>query len=141
MGTNHFHDPLVIPDEKNISELLGGNYSFYESMLNRISRECPDFEGSWKYYNDVKSWLFRTTRKKKTVFWMSVVEDAFRVTFYFNAKNEHVVNESPLIPAELKKTFRESGAGKKYKAMTVEVRSNGDVDTVMTLAGLKLRCK
>jgi hypothetical protein len=37
----------------------------------------------WNYYNDGKSWLGKVCHKKKTIFWLSVWEGAFKTTFFF----------------------------------------------------------
>jgi hypothetical protein len=37
----------------------------------------------WRYYNDGKAWLCKVTDGRKTIFWFSVWEGFFRVSFYF----------------------------------------------------------
>ena len=141
MKNNPFVDPAIVPDDAMIGKILGNYHPFWIDLFKRISLDYPDISGSWKYYKDVRSWLLRMMMKSKTIFWLSLEDDTFRVTFYFNAKNEHVVSGSSALPAEFKKLFRESSIGKKYKAMTVVVNKSGDIDAIMTLIGLKLSCR
>jgi hypothetical protein len=37
----------------------------------------------WRYYNDGRAWLCKVTDGRKTIFWFSVWEGFFRVSFYF----------------------------------------------------------
>ena len=48
----------------------------------------------WKYYNDGKTWLFRTLKKKKTLFWIRILKNTFRIAFWFINKLEPIILES-----------------------------------------------
>ncbi len=37
----------------------------------------------WRYYNDGKAWLCKVGDGRKTIFWFSVWEGFFQVSFYF----------------------------------------------------------
>ncbi len=37
----------------------------------------------WRYYNDGRAWLCKVGDGRKTIFWFSVWEGFFRVSFYF----------------------------------------------------------
>ena len=50
----------------------------------------------WKYYNDGKTWLFRTLKKKKTLFWIRILKNTFRIAFWFINKLEPIILESDL---------------------------------------------
>lgn len=40
-------------------------------------------QSEWRYYNDGKAWLCKVADGRKTVFWFSVWEGFFRVSFFF----------------------------------------------------------
>ena len=83
--------------------------------------------GEWNYYNDGKRWLFKMIWKKKTVFWISIPESAFRVTFWFGDKAEPLITGSDL-PEVIKNDFKTS---KKY----------GAVRAVSIIVNKKIRCR
>ncbi|MDD1750521.1 MAG: DUF3788 domain-containing protein, partial [Methanothrix sp.] len=108
--------PLVLtnknqfPTEEVVFSHIGKSSVIWKQLFQHIRKQHPDIAEEWRYYNDGKSWLMKAVRKSKTVFWLSVFEGGFRVTFYFTDKAEKLIDESP-ISASLKKSF---SAGKHY---------------------------
>ena len=66
-------DPDVRPSEDVIFSHIGRQRAQWEALFRFIHAEHPDFVATWRYYNDGKSWLMNVSRKKKTVFWLSVI--------------------------------------------------------------------
>ncbi len=84
--------------------------------------------------------MFKAIRKKKTVFWLSVIKNAFRITFYFTDKAEQIIADSP-ISDELKKQFKEGKRYNKIRGITVVFKNKKDVEYVKELIGIKLSLK
>ena len=97
-------------------------------------------EEVWNYYNDGKNWLFRVILKKKTLFWIGVLEDTFRITFYFGDKAEPVIEKSSL-PEEIKTAFKNGKRYGKISAISIKVKSQEDVDNALLVAGIKAAMK
>ncbi len=125
-------DPAVFPTEEVLSAHLGRAKAAFDHLFQFNHATFPEFVERWKYYTDGKSWLLNVSRKKKTLFWLSVRERWFRTTFYLNAKAARSVPASK-IPEELKAKFRES-EGK----ITVEVRTKKDIDVYKEVLALKM---
>jgi len=77
-------DPDVQPEAEVLEAALGERKKTYGEFTSEIAKK--DIALEWRYYNDGKSWLGKGTRKKKTVFWLSVWEDYFQVTLFFTEK-------------------------------------------------------
>ena len=129
-------DPDVFPSEEVLSSHLGKANASFISFSEYNHTAHPDFVGKWKYYNDGKRWLFNVSRKKKTVFWLSVGDDFFRTTFYMSSKAEQDIVKSK-IPAALKKQYLET-AGKKFRPITVVVKAKKDIEAYKELLEIKL---
>ncbi len=41
------------------------------------------WQPEWRYYNDAKAWLCKVGDGRKTIFWFSVWEGFFQVSFFF----------------------------------------------------------
>lgn len=132
-------DKEIYPTNEVLFSYLGKVKEVYNSLFDYIHDGYPDFVENWKYYNDVKSWLLNVSRKKKTLFWLSIGDESFRTTFYFGTKYERNVDECK-ISEELKKQFAES-AGKKFRGITITFKSEKDVDNFKELLTVKLLCK
>ena len=111
------NDQNQFPTEEIIFSNIGRTKSLWISLFEYIHKNYPDFSEVWRYFKDGKSWLFKVTFKSKTIFWLSVIKDSFRVTFYFNGKAEEAVNLSR-IPGELKHQFSEKKDNKKAWVLT-----------------------
>lgn len=128
------------PTEEIIFSHIGKAKVIWELLFLHIHKEHPDLKAEWKYYNDGKSWLMKVTRKTKTIFWLSVIEDAFRVTFYFGGKAEQVVMESK-ISNELKKEFKEGKNYGKIKGITLMMNKKKYFKEPKELVKLKISLK
>jgi hypothetical protein len=86
-------DPNIQPTNDVIAEALGEQYAAYTQFLGMLAGFCV--APQWRYYNDGKVWLakglykwksVRGTDKEKTIFWLSIWDGFFRVSFYFAEK-------------------------------------------------------
>ena len=85
------------PTEGIIFSHIGKSKVIWEDLFQHIHTEYPELTSEWRYYNDGKSWLMKVSRKSKTIFWLSVIEKTFIVTFYFGGKAEQTVLDLSLI--------------------------------------------
>jgi hypothetical protein len=126
----------IFPDDEYVFPLIGNRKIQWINLMNYISETHNDFSGSWKYYNDGKQWLFKMVHKKNTIFWLGVLSDTFRISFWFGDKAIPLIEGSDL-PQSIKDDFR---TAKKYgaiRAVSVKVYEQSDVENVIKLIKLK----
>ncbi len=132
-------DPEIFPSGEILSAQLGKASSSFASLFEYNHASFPDATERWRYYNDGKQWLLNVSRKKKTLFWLSVYEGFFRTTFYFGSKFARTILQSKL-PVSLKSQFRKS-AGKKFRPITAVIRTQRDLGAYKKLLALKMSMK
>jgi hypothetical protein len=133
-------DDKVYPDTKILTQHLGKAINAWDSFINLLKTDYPLITTEWRYYNDGKSWLLKCTDKSKTIFWLSLYQKTFRVTFYFNRNYERVLEKSE-ISSGLKKEYKEGKAFGKIKPITIPVGSDKDIDEIRKLIAVKLSIK
>jgi hypothetical protein len=133
-------DKSKMPDDKLIFSIIGKYGVLWEKWLGRVRADFPDVQGEWRYYNDGKSWLYKMTRKAKTVVWIGVTEETFRTTFYFPDRAEPVIAGSSL-PDNLKLEFKNAKKYGKTRGLTITMKTNRDVENAVELLKLKLSIK
>jgi hypothetical protein len=133
-------DKSVYPDDDLIFSIIGSNAVYWKSLLKSIRELYPASEEVWKYYNDGKNWLFRIILKKKTLFWVGIVADTFRITFYFGDKAEPAIIKSDL-PEEIKMAFVNGKRYGKLRAITLKIKKQEDIDHALIIAGIKEKMK
>lgn len=133
-------DRNVIPTEELIFSLIGNNKTFWERIMKYAYEEYSEINGNWNYYNDGKQWLFKLAHKKKTLFWASVLNDTFRITFWLGDKAEQLV-EDAVLPPSVKDEFRNAKKYGSVRPVSIIIREQSDADIVITLIALKYKIK
>ncbi len=140
METPILTDENQFPSESIIFSHIGPSKNLWESIFGHIHTNHPDFIEEWRYYKDGKSWLLKVTKKSKTIFWLTIIKNSFRITFYFGDKAEPAIRESALSD-DLKNSFLNGKRFGKIRGITVKINSNSDVTSVKTLILIKLSIK
>lgn len=133
-------DKSIIPTDDYIFSIIGDKKEFWKSIMTYMTNNYKNSSGEWNYYNDGNRWLFKMLNKKKTVFWISILEDTFRVTFWFSDKAQILINECNL-PQSIKDEFRLSKKYGSIRAVTVKILDSRDVDNVLKLIAIKTNLK
>jgi hypothetical protein len=133
-------DPNVHPSEDVIYPIIGENRIYWEQLLDHLYDNHFDITEEWRYYNDGKSWLYRALRKKKTIYWIGIIQDTFRISFWLSEKSESLINASDL-SENIKEDFRNARRFKIGRCVSIEVRTPEDYENVIKLVELKIKLK
>jgi hypothetical protein len=134
------NDKNEYPDDEVLSRYLGKAKNTWDLFMNFLKENYPAFSGEWRYYRDGKSWLYKLTKKKKTISWISIYHNKFKTIFYFPDKVEELIKAS-----KLKKQYIDQFIhGKKYgkiRGITVEIKKATDLNATKTLIDIKEQIK
>ena len=133
-------DKSIVPTDEFIFSILGERKIYWERIMSYSSENYPNAAGSWNYYNDGKQWLFKLVRKKKTIFWSSLLKDTFRVTFYLGNKAEPIIENSNL-PQSIKEEFKTAKRYGLIRPVSFIIRDKTDVDNVLKMIDIKTKLK
>lgn len=133
-------DPNIQPTDELIFSIIGENSVYWEKLVDYLYDNHFDITEEWRFYNDGKSWLYKAVRKKQTLYWIGIIKDTFRLTFWFGEKAQSLIEGSTL-PDKVKEEFRNAKRYGQLRAISVEVRSEDDYNNVVTLVELKAKMK
>lgn len=133
-------DPTVQPTDELIFEIIGENSVYWEKLIEYLYDKHLNITEEWRFYNDGKSWLYKAVRKKQTLYWIGVIKDTFRVTFWFGDKAAPII-ESSTLPESVKEDFKNAKRYGQLRAISIEVRSDDDFANVVQLVELKAKMK
>ena len=133
-------DPTITPDNKLIYTIIGDKSIYWQKILDYLYQNHKDISEVWRFYNDGKAWLFRTLKKKNTIFWVGVIQGAFRITFWFSDKAAPIIEQSDL-PEKLKDEYRNAKKFNTIRAVSLVISSDEDLAAVFQLIELKLKIK
>lgn len=130
------NDPFDEPTEQRLKEFLHDRYEWLQIIRRyALSRDQGVME-IWKYYNDVKQWLFRLKNKKDTLCWIGFLPDTFRVTCYFSSKYENAIENSDL-PVHLREAYQVT-RDQTFRPISIRMEHHEEVAIVCKLIDMKL---
>jgi hypothetical protein len=133
-------DKALKPNDEIVFSIIGDNSIFWQEIMKYPYDNYKDISQQWNFYNDGKCWLLRTQKKKKTLFWVGVQKDTFRVSFWFGEKAEGIILESDL-PESIKTDYRNAKRYKIGRGISVVVGNAEDVENVIKLIEIKAKLK
>jgi len=133
-------DKNIFPTEEIIFSHIGKSKILWQSLFEYIHTNHLDLLEQWKYYNDGKCWLLKVCKKAKTIFWIAVFKDTFRMTFYFTDKSEQAINNAP-ISDELKEQFKNGKRYNKIRGLSIYFKYKRDIEYAKSLIRIKLSAK
>ena len=132
------NDPDQYPTEEVIYSCIGRKKTLWNSFFDALHEQHPDFSEEWRYYKDGKNRLMKVTRKSKTIFWLSVWQNAFKITFYFSDKAEALINDSD-IPDDLKEVFKHGKRFGKIRGLTIVFSKKKDIEYAKALIAIRVK--
>ena len=140
MSDPWFTEKNKAPTEAAVLRAIGRAAPAWRALFDQIHVEHPELSEAWNYYADGGCWLLKVSRGSKTVFWVSVVKNAFRVGFYFPERLTAALLGSELSPA-LKSELRQGKPSGKLRRVSIEFGPRRAIRDVMTLIALKKTLK
>ncbi|UCD53223.1 MAG: DUF3788 family protein [Phycisphaerales bacterium] len=134
------NDKDEFPDDKVLSRCLGKVKPVWDSYLAMIAENHPSFSAEWRYYRDGNNWLYKVTKKKKTICWVSVWIGAFKATFYFPDRAEDAIATSRLRKEYIEQFLHGRRYG-KIRGVTVVVKRSSDLSSIRKLIAIKEQLK
>ncbi len=89
----------------------------------------------WRYYNDGRAWLCKVSDGRKTIFWFSVWEGFFRVSFYFLERHLEGLAAIGIGHGRLEKEWG------RMIPLFYDVRDTGPVAEIRRVAEFKKKAK
>lgn len=132
------NDKQIEPTEALISSIIGNKQLIWKQAMNYLYDNNKDISEVWKYYKDGKSWLFRSLKKKKTIFWISVLEDTFQITFWFPVRLEPKITESDLANS-IKTQYINAKTFNNTRGISINIQDSNDLVNIKGLIDFKLK--
>lgn len=129
-------DKLITPDTTQVYAIIGDKHYLWDTYFEKLKERYSDLAAEWKFYRDAKSWLMQVARKKKTICWIVIVDNTFRITFWFGSKVESAIENSDL-PEDVKDNFRNAKQTKIGRGLAIVIKDETDLEVALKLAEIK----
>lgn len=138
MGQQILTNPKLSPTPELLQEALRDNYANLNAVMTMLAER--GIVAQWNYYKDGKSWLCKVQYKKKTILWLSVWDDCFKLSFFFTEKTREGIATLE-IDTVIKEEFRKQEPTGKLIPLIFEIRNNTPLDNFKQIVEYKMRCK
>ncbi|MCG8696629.1 MAG: DUF3788 domain-containing protein [Bacteroidales bacterium] len=126
------------PDNAVLEKYLKDTKPVWDFFIEMVNTR--DYTSEWRFYKDGYNWLFKVTKKKKTICWAAVFDGYFKNTFYFGAKAEEMIVNSSLAP-EYTDQFLHGKRWGKIRGITVDIRNPDSLETSKILMDIREKLK
>jgi hypothetical protein len=129
-----FDDKAKTPDCKALARGLGPSKGLWDEIVAHIAAEYAPVTEAWGFY---KSWSLRLKRKDRTILYLLPGDGSFRCAFVFGGKATEAARNAKL-PKAVLKAIDEAPVYAEGRGFRLEVRTAKDVETVKSLAAIKM---
>jgi hypothetical protein len=84
------------PDNKILEQNLGENYTHLEKIREFVRAEIGETKEEWKYYGRKIGWTLKTFYKKRNLYFISIYEGWFQLSFVFGDRAFNTILDSDL---------------------------------------------
>ena len=137
METMLLKDPTISPTKDVLEDALGRSFKTYEDLMDTIAGKNYGLLPDWNYYKDGKAWLCKVQHKKKTVFWLSVWDKYFKLSFYFTVKTSKDIN-ALAIDSSIKNSFKANKPAGRLLPRVINVSKKGQLKDVLKIIEYKI---
>ncbi|MEN6561525.1 MAG: DUF3788 family protein [Acidobacteriota bacterium] len=129
-----FDDKARKPDDRALADGLGGAKALWDGFVRQVNDSCAPVTGDWVFY---KSWSLRLKRKKRTIVYLLPRDGHFLCAFVFGGKATEAARAAKLPKAVLEE-IEAAPVYAEGRGFRLEVRTARDVETMKTLAAIKM---
>ncbi len=140
METQLLRNPEILPSEEVLQDVLKNSFPVYIELIKAITNNTLGLVPEWHYYNDGKAWLCKVVFKKKTIFWLSVWEQYFKIAFYFTEKHCEGIASLP-IDGVIKEQFSKSKPIGKLLPLVINITDGSQLNDTLKIIEFKKSLK
>lgn len=138
MSENAFLSKDVKPTEELIKENLLVNYSQLEEIRKFIDDTLGETLEEWKNYGKKIGWLLKKLYKKRNLFFITICNGYFNVTFVFGDKAVNSIVDSAISPS-LKTALMEARKYAEGRGLSIKVEDDKYLPDIKALLQIKVK--
>ena len=140
--------PEIQPTNEIIAEGLGAAYKTYTKFVKELENYGITLM-DWRFYNDGKAWLSkgeykwttpRGANKVKPIFWLSIWNGFFKVSFFFGADIQEELLQLPISQnaKELIKDTKPMGKTMRFLPIVFDIANEAQLSDLYILAAFRI---
>lgn len=136
MEENIFNDKLVVPDGRTVQKALGEAGGFWLELRKYVQENYGPAIEEWKYYGLKSGWTMRMLSNKRNLFFFTVIDKGFRLSFVFGDRAVDAIGRSDL-PRSIIDEVMNAQKYPEGRGLRIEVKDRRLAAAVKTLIKIK----
>jgi len=137
MATSIFDDKSRKPDEKMVSEAVGGAKKLWEELKSYCLDGYATVREEWKFYNSKSGWILTLREPKRVVLYMVPEKGGFSAGVTLSKEAVEAAMSSGL-PEEVKEVVRASPQYPEGRSVRLDIRKKQDLESMKKLAAMRM---
>ena len=126
------------PTDEELEAALGRPAkALWDKLLARLTEEHGLHVSEWNSYSPKAGWSLRVKKAERNILYLGPLQGTFRIAFVLGDKAVKAARASGL-PPEVLQNLSESRRYAEGTALRLNISGPRDIDTVVTLAAIKL---
>jgi hypothetical protein len=130
-------DKSKLPDDGQLTEVLGETKKFWDEIIAHVSREFEPVTEEWKFSGAKWGWSLRLIRKKRTILYLTPCNGYYITGFVLGGKAVEAARASDL-PKSVLEIINNAPKYAEGTALRLEIRSEEDLESIKKLAKIKM---
>ena len=136
MALSAFDDKSKQPQDADLKIMLGGTYSLWHDLKDRIISRFAPLTEEWGFTSKTTGWGFRLKQEKRVLIYMTPCGGYFLASFVLGERAVKAAHDAKL-PATVLKVIDEARKYAEGRGVRLEVRTARDVSNVEMVAAIK----
>ncbi|MDR1182143.1 MAG: DUF3788 domain-containing protein [Bacteroidales bacterium] len=133
------NEQAIFPSNEVLNAFLAESYPAFEQLSAILTNE-HSLVLEWNYYNDGRCWLCKVLNRKKNLFWLSVCDKFFKITFYFIEKHLESFTALDISETLKEELYRAKPIG-KLLPLLLEIRTREQFPDLLKIVEFKKKLK
>ncbi len=136
MATSIFDKKELMPDDGQLSEVLGDSKSLWDTLDTYILEHHKGIKKEWKFYSNKAGWCLVFKKKSRTLLYLTPSKDYFKVWFVFGEKATYYAKESGL-PKYIIDTILLATPYTEGRLFSIDINEDKQLNDVLLLLKIK----
>ena len=137
MDQSIFMNKAVIPNDKDLSLVLGETYCFWKEIMDFVTMKDPKAAMEWSFPGRKYGWSFRLKDKKRVIIYLLPRDGFFIVAFVFGQKAVDAILTTG-ISDQIKTDLVAARVYAEGRGIRIDVKGINVIDDIKQLIEIKL---
>lgn len=133
-----FTDKKKKPDETDLKEALGPNYTFWKTIAEFTTQAYPSAIEEWNYSSEKYGWSFRISDKRRVLVYLLPRDKFFKTAFVFGQKATDEILKSD-VSDSIKNELNAAKVYAEGRGIRLEVKDKTLISDIKKLISIKVK--